>query len=90
MKRENANHPQFTIRRGTVSDIGRICSLFDLEYGESSHPCLDERYVRNAVVNKSELWFVAEQKTAAAIGCMSVSYNAQNRSWEFGRAMTPS
>ncbi|WP_085963216.1 hypothetical protein [Burkholderia ambifaria] len=87
MKQESANHPQFTIRRGTVSDIDRIRSLFEREYGESSHPCLDERYVRNAVVNKSELWFVADQKTEAAIGCMSVSYNAQNRSWEFGRAM---
>lgn len=87
MEQDSTSHPQVTIRRGTVSDIDRICSLFEREYGESSHPCLDERYVRNAIVNKSELWFVAEQKTEAAIGCMSVSYNAQNRSWEFGRAM---
>ncbi|MGY4730734.1 GNAT family N-acetyltransferase [Burkholderia pyrrocinia] len=88
MKSDRSTHHQFSIRRGTVSDTVRICSLFEREYGDSSHPCLDEHYVWSAVSNKSELWFVAEEATGDAIGCMSVSYNAQNRSWEFGRAMT--
>ncbi|RQR44369.1 hypothetical protein DIE19_35905 [Burkholderia sp. Bp9126] len=83
----NAGHQQLTIRRGTVSDVARLCLLFEREYGDSSHPCLDERYVRSAVSNNSEIWFVAEEERGAAIGCVSVSYNAQNRSWEFGRAM---
>jgi len=82
-----ARHRQLRIRRGTVSDTSGICALFEREYGDSSHPCLDAGYVRHAVSNKSELWFVAEEETQATIGCMSVSYNAQNRSWEYGRAM---
>ncbi|OXI92463.1 hypothetical protein CFB41_35690 [Burkholderia sp. AU33803] len=82
-----ARHRPLRIRRGTVSDTSGICALFEREYGDSSHPCLDAGYVRRAVSNKSELWFVAEEETHATIGCMSVSYNAQNRSWEYGRAM---
>ena len=83
----NHERPQFTIRRGTVSDVLHLCSLFEREYGNTSHPCRDERYVRNAMSNNSEIWFVAEDERGTAIGCVSVSYNAQNRSWEFGRAM---
>ncbi|PCE27234.1 GNAT family N-acetyltransferase [Burkholderia ubonensis] len=75
------------IRRGTVADAAHICALFEREYGDSSHPCLDERFVRNAIANKSEVWFVAENEIETVIGCLSVSYNAQNRSWEFGRGM---
>ncbi|MGU7816806.1 GNAT family N-acetyltransferase [Burkholderia sp. AW49-1] len=87
MTRPNPNHPQFTIRRGAVSDVARLCALFEREYGDSSHPCLDERFVRRAISHNSEIWFVAEEERGAAIGCVSVSYNVQNRSWEFGRAM---
>ncbi|KGX48446.1 GNAT family N-acetyltransferase [Burkholderia pseudomallei] len=83
----NRPPPKFTIRRAAVSDIVRLCSLFEREYGNTSHPCLDECYVRNAMASNSEIWFVAEEERENAIGCMSVSYNAQNRSWEFGRAM---
>ena len=55
-----ARHRPLRIRRGTVADTSGICALFEREYGDSSHPCLDAGCVRRAVSNKSELWFVAE------------------------------
>lgn len=85
--RNNENAVTFRIRRATVADARRICALFEKEYGDSSHPCLDEHYVREAISSRSEVWFAADVEIDTLIGCMSVSYNAQNRSWEFGRGM---
>ncbi|WP_413715618.1 hypothetical protein IBZ12_01710 [Serratia ureilytica] len=86
--KEDMGLSNYHFRRGTVSDALCIVALFQAGYGISSHPCNnDEEYVRIAITNEDDYWFVAEDEFCSVIGCLCISYNLIHRSWVIGKAM---
>src|SRR5271167_2690449 len=78
---------RLNIRKATTEDSPRISSLFEVTYGDSSHPCKDTQCVREGIWSGTTAWRVAMDQ-GRVVACVTLIRNAWNRSWELGRAIT--
>jgi hypothetical protein len=76
-----------TIRNATPQDSPSIARLFQLAYGQSSHPCKDAQHVREGIGSGSTAWRVAVDQDRV-VACVTLIVNAWNHSLELARAVT--
>src|SRR5215469_7378259 len=76
-----------TIRNATPDDSPSIALLFQLAYGESSHPCTLAEHVRDSICSGSTAWRVATDRDRV-VACITLLINGWNHSWELARAVT--
>jgi GNAT superfamily N-acetyltransferase len=76
-----------TIRTATPKDSPSIAHLFQLVYGQSSHPCKDAEHVREGICSGSTAWRVAVDQDKV-VACVTLLVNVWNHSWELARAVT--
>lgn len=76
-----------TIRHATPDDSPSIALLFQLAYGQSSHPCTQAEYVRDSICSGSTAWRVATDRDRV-VACITLLINVWNHSWELARAVT--
>lgn len=75
------------VRNATPEDAPAIARLFELAYGQSSHPCKDPQNVREGICSGGAVWRVAIDRDAV-VACITLIVNAWNDSWELARAVT--
>ncbi|GGY10963.1 hypothetical protein [Paludibacterium paludis] len=69
------------IRPATPDDCPGLVRLFRRTYGDTSHPCLDDGFIRAGIEDGSHRWFVLD--TPEGIGaCACLARHAWNRSRE--------
>lgn len=73
------------VRSASAEDGASIASLFQLAYGQSSHPCKKAQYVRDSICSGSTAWRVAVDE-GRLVACVTLILSAWNRSWELARA----
>jgi len=76
-----------TIRNATPDDSPSIARLFQLAYGQSSHPCKQPEHVRDGICSGSTAWRVAIDQDKV-VACITLLINTWNHSWELARAVT--
>ena len=77
----------FTIRNAAPEDSASIAHLFQLAYGQSSHPCKETQHVREGICSGSTGWRVAVDHDSV-VACVTLLVNVWNHSWELARAVT--
>lgn len=75
------------IRNATPEDSLSIARLFQLAYGQSSHPCKDAQHVREGIGSGSTAWRVAVDQDRV-VACVTLIVNVWNHSLELARAVT--
>ncbi|WP_175964436.1 GNAT family N-acetyltransferase [Burkholderia pyrrocinia] len=73
------------VRRGTAHDAPALADLFRSTYGDSTHPCQNPAYIRDAIAQQNDHWYIA-QVADRIVGCLSVIHHTCNRATEFGYA----
>jgi len=76
-----------TIRNAIPNDSRSIALLFELAYGQSSHPCKQAEHVRDSICSGSTAWRVAIERDKV-VACITLLINVWNHSWELARAVT--
>lgn len=76
-----------TIRNATPEDSPSIAHLFQLAYGQSSHPCKAPQHVHEGICSGSTAWRVAVDQDRV-VACVTLLVNVWNHSWELARAVT--
>lgn len=76
-----------TIRLATADDAPLISSLFQLAYGDSSHPCKDVGHVRNSIRSGTSRWRIAVDD-GQVVACVTSILSPWNRSCELARGVT--
>jgi len=75
-------------RRAGPEDGQQIAVLFRVAYGQSSHPCSNERFVLQTLRRScTDMWYVSDI-AGRITGCMGMLVNHWNRSWEIVRGIT--
>jgi hypothetical protein len=80
------NDEPFTVRPAGQSDVDRIAGLFQLVYGQTSHPCSNPDNIVDAFA-RGEKWLVCEQGEAL-IACTALIPHRWNATYEVGRSVT--
>ncbi len=78
---------QLTIRSATDEDAREISGLFQLTYGDSSHPCKDAQRIVDSIRSGVTAWRVALDEERI-VACGTLIVNRWNQCWEIGRAIT--
>lgn len=78
---------QSTIRRAQAADAELLAALFQLAYGESSHPCQDAEYVRRYVTNERNIYFV-DVCDGAVVAGMGITDHRWHDGCEWGLGIT--
>jgi hypothetical protein len=78
---------EVVIRRATAEDALRISRLFQVTYGDSSHPCKDECSVYESICSGANTWRIAIDQDEL-VACVTLIHNRWNRSCEIGRGIT--
>jgi hypothetical protein len=76
-----------TIRNATSEDSPSMARLFQLAYGQSSHPCKDAQHVRESICSGSAAWRLAVDQDRV-VACVTLIVNVWNHSLELARAVT--
>jgi GNAT superfamily N-acetyltransferase len=76
-----------TIRNATPEDSSSIAGLFQLAYGQSSHPCKDAPHIRESICSGYAAWRVAFDQDRV-VACVTLIVNTWNHSLELARAVT--
>ena len=75
-----------TIPLATADDAPLISSLFQLAYGDSSHPCKDVGHVRNSIRSGPSRWRIAVDD-GQVVACVTSILSPWNRSCELARGL---
>ena len=78
-------YDDYTIRAGVPDDVPQIVSLFNLVYGESSHPCRRPDFVLESL--KHDIWRVA-LAGKEIVSCTAGMWHDWNQIYERGRSVT--
>lgn len=78
---------QSTIRRARAGDAGQLAVLFQLAYGESSHPCLDAEHVRRFVSDERNIYFV-DVCDGAVVAGMGITEHRWHNACEWAHGIT--
>jgi hypothetical protein len=75
-------------RRAGLEDAQQIAMLFRVAYGQSSHPCSNEKFILQTLRRRcTDIWYVSDI-AGRITGCMGMLVNRWNRSWEIVRGIT--
>ena len=82
---KSQTYRNYTIRSGNLEDVPQIVSLFNHVYGQSSHPCCHQDYVRTSL--QRDMWCVA-LAGKEIVACTAGMWHDWNRLYERGRSVT--
>ena len=74
-------------RLACVQDAKPLATLFQLAYGDSSHPCQDAGYVRRFLQNERNIYFVGTHEGEVIAG-MGITAHPWHDAFEWGLGVT--